>query len=117
MENAFKQACQKLYSEYLKASVECCLVRIPKEVQIVSDWCTTEYRQECKDKSYMDCPDTRDGKLGIGCERIASDSCEMIPHQICGATIETETTYEYRTVYEEVEEIICEPTTSDNKWI
>jgi len=96
--NPLKQVCKKS-TIYINPRQ----VKIPEEVQVISDSCTTKYERKCMNIPYPEYPD------------VDKDACRNIPVQVCKGKVETKTTYKYETVYEEVEEIKCEPTTSDNK--
>jgi len=87
--NPLKQVCKK------STSIKPRQVKTPEEVQVISDQCQTKYRQECIN--------------------VVGFACKTIPYQVCKGKTEIRTTYKYKTVYEQVEEIKCEPTTSDNK--
>jgi len=97
-----KEVCNKV--PYQK----CDLVKKPIETKIPDEKCSTKFREECENKVKQWCPDTREGRAGIGCQEMTYKDCKKVPYEHCQHFTRTEITYVDENVCKTLEETKCE---------
>jgi len=84
-----------------ETSQRCEMVKKPIETEVPDRKCSTQYKEVCENKVKQLCPDTREGRAGVGCQNLTYKDCKEVPYEYCQ--------HSSRTVTSNVNENVCTP--------
>jgi len=102
---ATRTECKKIPSQ------RCEVVKKPIETQVPDEKCSTQYKEVCENKVKQWCPDTREGRAGVGCQDMTYKDCKKVPYEHCQHFTRTVVTYVEENVCIPIEETKCHPVT------
>jgi len=98
-----------------ETSQRCGIVKKPIEAEAPDKKCSTQYKEVCENKVKQLCPDTLEGRAGIGCQNTIYNDCKKVPYEHCQHSTRAVSTYANENDCTPIEETkchdVCEPDT------